>query len=553
MMRSLVRVGLLLVGSACSTETGVLIEVTRDDTVPAEVDRLEFYVGIDKIDGHPSNFVDFDSEDGARVSGRDLAEDPYRMMLRTGDYPDNQIMAAVLAVQAGEVVGFGALDAPVPFVDGKVTMWSIVLSAELPDGFAVTEEGCLHFVDAEGNYVSIGRPGDLDCDGWIDGEGDCNDYDPGVNQGATEICENGVNEDCDDQTDEIEDNDGDQVTNCDGDCDDGNPEVKPGNDDGCDGIDNDCNGTCDDTHDSDGDQFTVCGSRQFTDGTCIIEEGKIDCNDDDEETYPGAAEICDGADNDCDGACEEDGLLDRDGDKYTECGSVIDACGTNDHYIDCQPEDGEVHPGAPEQCDGVDNDCDGQFLETAPCFARDPDSEASCALGVRTCVESEGSGDWAGECTYSAESPLPVEACDAYDSCAADPDALHCAIEGKQSDCDINFEVSTGLQCPGRAVTLPTGGSATCTWQMLGGTTDIGGFLAGLVPAASPDGALALSLDICDAALRVTVATETPPATAEVIILVRSDEGVDEYFALDLRSVPAAGCSPPAGLVCTGL
>src|SRR6185503_8884802 len=156
-------------------------------------------------------------------------------------------------------------------------------------------------------------------------------------------------------------------------------------------------------------QFTVCGSRQFTDGTCIIDEGKIDCDDDDDQTYPGAAEVCDGGDNNCDGACDEESLLDRDGDQYTECGSVIGVCGKSDNYIDCQPENAAVYPGAPEACDGVDNDCDGQFLETAPCFGRDPDSDAVCGLGVRTCVESEGSGSWSGACSYNPGDPLPVE------------------------------------------------------------------------------------------------------------------------------------------------
>ena len=186
----------ILASSACGTETGVLIEVTRDESVPADISRLEFYVGVDAIEEHPSTFVDFDVEDGARLDGRDLAEDPYRLMLRTGDYPDSGIMVAVVAFRNREIVGFGALERPVPFVDGKVTMWSLILSSELPDGFDITDQDCLRFVDSDGNYVSIGRPGDLDCDGYIDGEGDCNDFDPGVNSGAAEDCGNGVDEDC---------------------------------------------------------------------------------------------------------------------------------------------------------------------------------------------------------------------------------------------------------------------------------------------------------------------------------------------------------------------
>jgi len=555
MSPSLVRAAaaLLLAASACSTETGVLVEFTRDDTVPADVDRLEFYVGIDKIDGHPANFVDFDSEDGTRLDGRDLATDPYRLMLRVGDYPDNGIMVAALAYRNRQVVGFGALDGPVPFVDGKVTMWSVVLTGELPDGFVITDNGCLRFVDAEGNYVSIGRPGDFDCDGYIDGQGDCDDLQPDINDGATDVCENGINEDCDDATDENTDNDGDLVTTCDGDCNDGDPTVNPNADDACDGVDNNCNGTCDDTHDGDGDQFTVCGSRQFDDGTCIIDENKIDCDDGNPDTNPGAVEICDGQDNDCNGVCEDSSELDPDGDKYTDCGSVLDVCGSSSHMVDCEPEIGEIHPGAVEQCDGKDNDCDGQYLETAPCFGHNPDSDAECSLGVRTCAEEGGSGAWVGECSYSAEDEVPIEACNAYDGCADDPDAIHCAIEGGlHGDCDVNFQVSSGLQCPARAVALPTSGSVTCTWRLLGGTTDIGGYLAGLVPVDAPDAVPALTLGQCDAALKVSQVVEQPPAAAAIVFLVRSDGTGDAYMAIDLQSVPNDGCTPPDGLVCNG-
>jgi hypothetical protein len=554
MLPGMFRVGLLvLLASACSTETGVLIEVTRDDSVPADVNRLEFYAGIGKIENHPSSFVDFDLEDGTRVDGRDLAVDPYRLMLRTGDYPDSDIMVAVLAYRNREVVGFAALPGPVPFVEGKVTMWSLVLSAELPDGFVITENGCVRFVDQEGNYVSIGRPGDLDCDGYIDGDGDCNDLDPGINSGAAEVCENGIDEDCDLETDENVDDDGDLVTTCDGDCDDGDPAIKPDADDACDGIDNNCNGVCDDSHDSDGDLFTVCGSKQFDDGTCLIDENKIDCDDGDPAVNPGAVEICDGVDNDCNGTCEDSGELDPDGDRYTDCGSVLGVCGTSPHLIDCAPDRSEIHPGASELCNGKDDDCDGEFLETAPCFGHNPDNETQCSLGVRTCVESEGSGSWAGECTYNGEETVPIEACNAYDSCSSDPDAIHCAIEGGvHGDCDVNFEVSTGLQCPQRVVALPTDGSTACSWRLLGGTTEIGDYLVGLVALDTPDAAPQVTLDICAAALRVDQPLETPPATAALVFLVRQDDPGDVYMAIDLASVPNDTCSPPSGLVCNG-
>jgi len=84
--------------------------------------------------------------------------------------------------------------------------------------------------------------------------------------------------------------------------------------------------------DTDGDGWTV-------------EDG--DCDDSDATVYPGAEEICDGLDNDCDGYTPMD---ERDGDfdGWSPCDG------------DCDDERYEVNPDATEVCgDGLDNDCDG--------------------------------------------------------------------------------------------------------------------------------------------------------------------------------------------------
>ncbi|MEC7985074.1 MAG: MopE-related protein, partial [Myxococcota bacterium] len=61
--------------------------------------------------------------------------------------------------------------------------------------------------------------------------------------------------------------------------------------------------------------------------------------------YPGAEEICDGKDSDCDGYIPDD--VDHDGDGYTLCDD------------DCDDDDPEIWPDNPEVCDGIDNDCSG--------------------------------------------------------------------------------------------------------------------------------------------------------------------------------------------------
>ena len=88
------------------------------------------------------------------------------------------------------------------------------------------------------------------------------------------------------------------------------------------------------------------------DGVISVDAGGTDCDDSNSFIYPGAQEICDSLDNDCNGVIDD---KDIDGDGYIDV-----VCGGGD----CNDSNYNVNPGADELCtDGLDNNCDGVVNE----------------------------------------------------------------------------------------------------------------------------------------------------------------------------------------------
>ena len=170
------------------------------------------------------------------------------------------------------------------------------------------------------------------------------------------------------------DADGDGVLAC-ADCDDDDPNVKPGWPEVCDTKDNNCDGAVDEGvdlalyTDADGDGF---GGAGVTARACEPLPGLVeiagDCDDADAATHPDATDTCDGADNNCDGLVDEgEGAtwyVDGDGDGFGG-EDTVQSCEPPSGYVatpgDCDDGAASVNPEAAEVCaDQIDNDCDGE-------------------------------------------------------------------------------------------------------------------------------------------------------------------------------------------------
>jgi hypothetical protein len=90
----------------------------------------------------------------------------------------------------------------------------------------------------------------------------------------------------------------------------------------------------------------------------------VDCNDNDENIFPGAIETCNGKDDDCDGNIDEGGVCQTCTDFDNDGFYADQGCGTS---VDCNDNNNQIYPGAAEICgDGIDQDCDGYDLSCGP-------------------------------------------------------------------------------------------------------------------------------------------------------------------------------------------
>ncbi len=154
----------------------------------------------------------------------------------------------------------------------------------------------------------------------------------------------------------------------------------------------------------------------YADADADGHDTQTDCDDANAQIHPGAEELCDGVDNDCDGQTDEDDASDAllwysdgDGDGYGDDALTQTACQAPSSYVeqggDCDDGDAQVNPGAGEVCDGsTDEDCDGLIDD------EDPDLDEGSASLFYPDADGDGYGDQesAGELLCEASDSYPV-------------------------------------------------------------------------------------------------------------------------------------------------
>ncbi len=327
-------------------------------------------------------------------------------------------------------------------------------------------ESCANQIDDDGDGLADCL--DSDCDGRCletctderdnDGDGavDCADSDcnePTCAEDCTDARDNDADgaadcsdsdcsiADCDELCADARDNDGDALVDCDDpDCDGSCDEV-------CDdGRDNDLSGAadCDDPSctdvcaedcvngvDDDADFLVDCADDECDascdadgDGWVALALGGDDCDDADSAVNPGAEEVCNGWDDNCDGLADEDDPAldistqiwfyhDDDGDGFGVYPDplAVWACtapeGMSADATDCLDTDPAVNPAAIEACNGLDDDCDGLKddadpsvdLSTAGDWFPDLDGDGwGAGVGVPSCAPPVGHVDNDEDC-----------------------------------------------------------------------------------------------------------------------------------------------------------
>ncbi|MEZ5014623.1 MAG: MopE-related protein [Chitinophagales bacterium] len=140
--------------------------------------------------------------------------------------------------------------------------------------------------------------------------------------------------------------------------------------------------------------------------TCEMPIGYVadstDCDDANENIHPGAEDICNAIDDNCNGEIDEDAIFityyDADGDDYGDADADSTSCSVLTGYVldstDCDDTNPAIYPGATEVCNFLDDDCDG-YVDDNLAFVwlyldADNDTYGNASIDTLTCESLMG-------------------------------------------------------------------------------------------------------------------------------------------------------------------
>lgn len=220
----------------------------------------------------------------------------------------------------------------------------------------------------------------------------------------------------------------------------------------CNGLDDDCDGQVDNGNPGGGAACITGKLGVCSQGTEQCQGGALQCV----QTTMASAEVCNGLDDNCNGVVDE-GVRntyyqDADGDGYGNPSVSIQACSQPAGYVtdntDCNDNNAAIHPGAPEVCNGLDDNCNGQVdegLGTTTCgVGACTRTVQNCANGAeQICVPGVASQEVCNGIDDNCDGVIDDNAvgCGSY-ICSKGACLTSCAGD---SDCSSGYYCSSGL------------------------------------------------------------------------------------------------------------